>query len=658
MESLDETIKYSSILKLLYVEDNESARDATLAIFEEFFEDIVVAVDGQDALEKFDSHAIDLIITDINMPRLNGLDMIKKIRETNNSIPILVLSAHNESGFFIDSIKAGVDGYLLKPIDIEQFLGVLGKIIQKLKLSNEAQSNLHLLHQYQEVTDKSAIVSKTDLYGNITYVNDAFCEISEYSYSELIGKNHNIVRHPNNPSIIYEKLWDTIKNKKHIWQGIIRSISKNGKSFYTKSTIKPILNTDGEIIEYIAIKDDITNIMSQKKQLNDLVNSMDDAIVVVMKIEGFDDIEKFYGQTLSQKIEEKFAAKLLKLLPDKLQFQKIFILGDGEYALVENQKECIIPLENIENNLIMLQQKIDGTRLEMGDVDYNIAVIVSFAYGKDAYENARYGLRKLLKNKQDFILANNLIQKERDDAKHNLNTLKMIKKALENSKIITYFQPIIDNETKDILKYETLVRLINSDNEVLAPYCFLDIAKKGKYYSQITCVVLEHAFNALKKTDKMITINLSAIDIEKRLTQEKIFKLLQANSMHAHRVVFELLEDENIKNLPLVKLFITKVKKLGVRIAIDDFGAGYSNFERLLDYQPDILKIDGSLIKNIENDAYSLSVVETIVNFAKKQNIKTVGEFVENENIYNILKKIGVDYSQGYFFGKPDVLKD
>ncbi len=658
MESLHEIIKYSKKLKLLYVEDNESARDATMAIFGEFFEDIVVAADGQDALEKFDAHTIDLIITDINMPRLNGLAMTKRIRETNKNIPILVLSAYNESGFFIDSIKLGVDGYLLKPIDIEQFLVALEKIIQKLKLSHEAQNNLHLLHQYQEVTDRSTIISKTDIDGNITYINDAFCEISEYSYSELIGENHNIVRHPNNPSLFYEELWDTIKNRKSIWQGIIRNISKNGKSFYTKSTIKPILDTDGEIIEYIAIKDDITNIMSQKKQLNDLVNSMDDAIVVVMKIEGFDDIEKFYGQALSQKIEEKFADKLLKFLPDTFQFQKIFILGDGEYALAKDQKECTTSLTNIENKLIMLQQKINDTQLEMGDVDYNIAVIISFAYGADAYENARYGLKELLKGKQDFILANDLVQKEREDAKHNLNTLKMIKKALEDSKIITYFQPIIDNETKQIHKYETLVRLINSDNEVLTPYYFLDIAKKGKYYSQITWAVLEHAFNALKKTDKKITINLSAIDIEKRSTQEKIFKLLQANSTHAHRVVFELLEDEDIKDLSLMKSFITKVKELGVRIAIDDFGAGYSNFERLLDYQPDILKIDGSLIKNIENDPYSLSVVETIVNFAKKQNIKTVGEFVENENIYNILKKIGVDYSQGYFFGKPDVLKD
>jgi len=95
---------------------------------------------------------------------------------------------------------------------------------------------------------------------------------------------------------------------------------------------------------------------------------------------------------------------------------------------------------------------------------------------------------------------------------------------------------------------------------------------------------------------------------------------------------------------------------MGVQIAIDDFGAGYSNFQRLLDYQPDILKIDGSLIKNIETSTFSRSVVKTVVSFAKEQKIMTVAEYVENENIFSIIKDFGIDYSQGYLFGKPEQL--
>ncbi len=222
-----------------------------------------------------------------------------------------------------------------------------------------------------------------------------------------------------------------------------------------------------------------------------------------------------------------------------------------------------------------------------------------------------------METKQDFIIANNILQKEHSEAQRNLKVISSIKKAINDSRIILYFQPIINNKTLEVEKYESLVRLIDENGNVLAPCKFLDIAKRGKYYSQITFIVLDDAFVALKNTDKSITVNLSALDIEQKATRDKIFALLEKHKEHTSRIIFELLEDENIKDFDTFKNFISRVKEMGVRIAIDDFGAGYSNFERLLDYQPDILKIDGSLVRNIVNDRYSYSVVKTIVSFAK-----------------------------------------
>lgn len=132
---------------------------------------------------------------------------------------------------------------------------------------------------------------------------------------------------------------------------------------------------------------------------------------------------------------------------------------------------------------------------------------------------------------------------------------------------------------------------------------------------------------------------------------------MEKYKQYASRLVFELLEDESIKDFNVVKQFILDVKAYGVKIAIDDFGAGYSNYERLLDYQPDILKIDGCLIRDIETSSYSLSAVKSIVTFAKEQNLQTIAEYIENEAIFKIVKKLGVDYSQGYYFGKPEPLQ-
>jgi EAL domain-containing protein (putative c-di-GMP-specific phosphodiesterase class I) len=164
---------------------------------------------------------------------------------------------------------------------------------------------------------------------------------------------------------------------------------------------------------------------------------------------------------------------------------------------------------------------------------------------------------------------------------------------------------------------------------------------------------LENSFKILEHISTKISINLSSLDIEKEETRVKLYSLLEEYKEDASRIVFELLEDEDVKDFAVIKSFIKRVKKLGVMIAIDDFGAGYSNFERLLEFEPDILKIDGSLVKNIVNDTYSRNIVETIVSFAKKQNIITIAEFVENEEIFNILNEMGVDYSQGYYFGEP-----
>ena len=133
MKDLKSIISITQTLKLLYVEDNEEMRETALEILSEFFSDIIVAVDGLDGLEKFQAHHFDLIITDITMPNMNGLEMLEKIYENNQDVLSLIFSAYNEEKYFTQSIKLGVEGYLLKPIEFEQFINVLDKITQKVE---------------------------------------------------------------------------------------------------------------------------------------------------------------------------------------------------------------------------------------------------------------------------------------------------------------------------------------------------------------------------------------------------------------------------------------------------------------------------------------------------------------------------------------------
>jgi len=654
--NLENIIEQSYKLRLLYVEDSTDTREASIAIFEEFFENIIVAFDGEDGLNKFQNNEVDLIITDIKMPKLDGIGMISKIKEINPDIPILILSAYNEFEYFIDSIKIGIEGYLLKPIDLNQFEAILGKIIEKFRYQHLAKENLHLLNQYQNATDQTLIVSKTDLNGIITYANDKFCEVSHYTLGELIGQNHNIIRHPDTDSEIFKDLWYTIRDEKKAWQGVIKNLAKNGEIYYVQSTVLPILDSSGNILEYIALRTLITDIMNQRKQLSDVVHDAVEPMVVYIKIAYFDDMENIYGADLTTTIEENFASKLYDFMPKNCEFKKVFLLGNGEYAFVKDKVDCTIGEQKVIDQLLEFQRNINQTTFSLLDFDYELSVLISFAYGENVLENTKIGMKRLIESKQDFICANNLSAEEQINALKNIDIIKMVKKAIEGGKIISYFQPIIDNKTKKIAKYESLVRLIDGEGNIINPYFFLETSKKGKYYTQITSLVLASSFKVLTTIEADITINLSIIDIEKESIKQEIYTLLEKYKADAHRVVFELLEDEDVKDFSLIKDFIHHVKSFGVKIAIDDFGSGYSNFKRLLDYQPDIVKIDGSIIKDIVNDKFSYSVVKSIVTFAKEHNITVVGEFVENEEIYDVLTLLGVEYSQGYYFGKPDVL--
>lgn len=120
-----------------------------------------------------------------------------------------------------------------------------------------------------------------------------------------------------------------------------------------------------------------------------------------------------------------------------------------------------------------------------------------------------------------------------------------------------------------------------------------------------------------------------------------------------HRLVLEIVESEGIENFDYVNRFIEDVKALGCKIAIDDFGTGYSNFEYLLKLKADYIKIDGSLIKNLDHDKDAELIVRLLLDFAKHQNIQTIGEFVHSDAVYQKVKSMGIDYSQGYYLGEP-----
>jgi EAL domain-containing protein (putative c-di-GMP-specific phosphodiesterase class I) len=184
------------------------------------------------------------------------------------------------------------------------------------------------------------------------------------------------------------------------------------------------------------------------------------------------------------------------------------------------------------------------------------------------------------------------------------------------------------------------------------PIRFLEIAIKSKLYPEITKSIVRKSFEFFREKDYEFSINISIHDIENRKTLQFILEQI-INFPNPKNITFEILESDRVENYEKLNKFIKEIKSHGCKIAIDDFGSGYSNFSHILELNVNYLKIDSSLVRFITKDQNSRVIVKTIVNFALNLNLKTIAEFVEDKKSMELLEQMGVDFVQGYYIGRP-----
>ncbi|MDA3946410.1 MAG: EAL domain-containing protein, partial [Helicobacteraceae bacterium] len=226
-------------------------------------------------------------------------------------------------------------------------------------------------------------------------------------------------------------------------------------------------------------------------------------------------------------------------------------------------------------------------------------------------------------------------------------------KAIDQKRIVPYFQPIIHLESGKIIKYESLVRQIDTDGTIIKPEQFLELAAQTPLYRELTKMMIEHVFAAFVDKPYRFSINLSMRDLLDSELMVILEDQLKANPESAKRLEIELLESEDLFDIQATERFITLLKSYGCRIAIDDFGTGYSNFSYIAKLSVDTLKIDGSLISKINTDEKYFQTVQAIVHYAQTLGLETVAEFIETKETALKLRDIGVTYGQGYYFDRP-----
>ncbi|WP_455755793.1 EAL domain-containing protein [Sulfurimonas sp.] len=415
--------------------------------------------------------------------------------------------------------------------------------------------------------------------------------------------------------------------------------------------IKSIFNNMLDSIEHQFYNDTLTG-LENRRRLTEELEKRKNVFLMIINIDSFQEINDLYGDQAGDAILKEFALFLQK---NRQENVNLYRLHSDEFAhLCSLDKD----IEEFKIFASLVNKSISEKKFKINEkTEVSLTATMGISYGSEMLLiNADTALKLAKKEKKDFLFYDDSMAMAKEYEK-NLEWTKRLKYAIENEKILPVFQPIVDVKTRKIIKYESLMRMQAADGSLIAPVHFLELSKKNKLYHQLTKIMIEKVFDRFKDLDTSVSINLSVDDILNKDIHKFIIKKLESSSI-SKNIIFEIIESEGIENFEQVLEFINSVKRYGVKISIDDFGTGYSNFEYLMKLKVDYIKIDGSMIKNIDNDKNSQMVTQTIVEFAKKMKIKTVAEFVHSKDVYDKIAELGVNSAQGYYFGAPSTKID
>ena len=394
--------------------------------------------------------------------------------------------------------------------------------------------------------------------------------------------------------------------------------------------------------------DHLTNLPNVYQLRKDLEENEDYGLII-FNIDNFQTINNFYGFIVGDYVIEEVG----KYLKNYIQNKEVYRLSGDEFAFILDKS---LGFYELKEYLTKMYKNLQDIVIDYQDIsifiDFTIAS-TSDMDNENMFSKVSMALKYAKQMNLPFWIYEDRMNFE-DEYERNLKLSSIVRQAALQSNIVPYFQAILDVNTGKVTKYECLARLIDASGKILSPVLFIPIAKKIKVYNIVTQTIIEKSFATFEDNNLEFSINLSIEDIMSSSIFNFIMNKLKT-SIAASRVTFEILESDAIEDFKKVERFISEVKRYGAKIAIDDFGSGYSNFAYLTHMSADYIKIDGSLIQNMDVDKNALIVVETITNFAKKLGIKTIAEYVHSSIIMDKVKELGIDYAQGFYIDEPSL---
>ncbi len=383
MENLKELKEICIDFKVMYVEDDESIATTLVNYLSKFFKEVLYLKNGNDALASYQENKdFDIVISDIRMPGIDGLELTEEIKKINPNQNVIIISAYSEMDNFLKSIKLGVDGFITKPVDYVNLNKTLFKTAEKLKafrdnkiFEERLKVENNKLKQFSEVFDKVAIVSKTNKNKEIIYVNDFFCDVSGYSKNELLGNEHDILRHPDMPKSVFTKMWEELE-KGNTWEGTLKNKAKDGTPYFLHYVIIPLKDVDGKIYEYIGIgflttQGELEKREFKKKVMTNYLEFKKTNLNAIERISSLEkELEIIKSKNESLALSTSNAEKRLKKANSEVDFlEKKLKDRDGHYKkILEMQKSNLINITNAHQKALALNEKYENEIRKINDI--------------------------------------------------------------------------------------------------------------------------------------------------------------------------------------------------------------------------------------------------------------------------------------------------
>ena len=374
----------------------------------------------------------------------------------------------------------------------------------------------------------------------------------------------------------------------------------------------------------------------------------DSVTLLLVDVDNFDLINTLYGIRVGDNVLEQVGTYLCKMVPNSFS---VYRVSADEFGIVSTA-------ENPFNEIVLAEQIkafFEVTYFDIESIEFNLRVSIGISKGKhkNHFQSAKIAVKEAKDNgKNSIVLYNDdspYIKKQRE----NVYWINELKAALSEQRLVTYYQPIFDNRLKKIVKYEALCRLNERNGNVIEPAKFMGAALLGGLMTNVTRAVIDAAFKKFSHTDYEFSINVTREDFKEGYLFAFLKHKCARHGIAPERVFIEIVETISFHASDGCIDQIKTLSDFGFKIAIDDFGVESSNYSRLLTVQADYLKIDGQFIQNVDRSRNSQIIVESIVDFAHKIGAKTIAEYVNSPSVYAKILELGVDYSQGYYIGKP-----